>query len=377
MIDDSSGLPYYYHTKSGETVWERPDAFVIPLGILQNTALGRRLSARRISPKDPAGEGKSERVPYRRSTSNRSDQDLRKSTTQQRRRSHSATRSSPSKTSASPAASPAPNKKSSPHRPAASSDHVRSGTSSGGPLAYPRGHPLAPIPGSPYMSDASATAPSRKSMSAKSMNDRYAKTQDAAREEQQQEEEDGTKHRPKHDSSTLGRSRSKSSSYLSYRSPQPQSLSAALEMIALSDSHSTASTASTDKMRTASENGHGERSATPSLLDPRKLRISTDNGHGNGLHTAPASPIWAIGKKKEKAAVPPSPRRPIPALPHFAGGRSISTPTPATINGKVISTPIFDPDATKGMNQAMNPGSVPPELYRMPTHVSTASLNTG
>lgn len=35
MIDESSGIPYYYHTKSGETVWERPDAFVIPLGILQ------------------------------------------------------------------------------------------------------------------------------------------------------------------------------------------------------------------------------------------------------------------------------------------------------------------------------------------------------
>ena len=35
MIDEASGLPYYYHTKTAETVWERPQAFVIPLKILQ------------------------------------------------------------------------------------------------------------------------------------------------------------------------------------------------------------------------------------------------------------------------------------------------------------------------------------------------------
>lgn len=36
LTDDSrGGIPYYYQTKTGETVWERPNAFVIPLGILQ------------------------------------------------------------------------------------------------------------------------------------------------------------------------------------------------------------------------------------------------------------------------------------------------------------------------------------------------------
>lgn len=37
LVDESRGIPYYYHTKTNETVWERPDGFVIPLGILQVT----------------------------------------------------------------------------------------------------------------------------------------------------------------------------------------------------------------------------------------------------------------------------------------------------------------------------------------------------
>ncbi|KAJ3517629.1 hypothetical protein NLJ89_g368 [Agrocybe chaxingu] len=61
LSDDSrGGIPYYYQTKTGETVWERPSGFVIPLGILQEptpnnthlssqskTATGSRLSSRR------------------------------------------------------------------------------------------------------------------------------------------------------------------------------------------------------------------------------------------------------------------------------------------------------------------------------------------
>jgi hypothetical protein len=36
LADESrDSLPYYYHTKTHATVWDRPDGFVIPLGILQ------------------------------------------------------------------------------------------------------------------------------------------------------------------------------------------------------------------------------------------------------------------------------------------------------------------------------------------------------
>lgn len=46
LADESrGGTPYYYHTKTGETQWTRPEGFVIPLGIIQTTtSLGRRLS---------------------------------------------------------------------------------------------------------------------------------------------------------------------------------------------------------------------------------------------------------------------------------------------------------------------------------------------
>ncbi|KLO06856.1 hypothetical protein SCHPADRAFT_837440, partial [Schizopora paradoxa] len=54
LVDESRGIPYYYHTKTNATVWEKPEGFVIPLGILQNSALGRRLSLRYSQSFDPA-----------------------------------------------------------------------------------------------------------------------------------------------------------------------------------------------------------------------------------------------------------------------------------------------------------------------------------
>lgn len=49
FFDESHGLPYYYHTRTQDTRWEKPEGFVIPLSALQSsTAASRRPGRTRL-----------------------------------------------------------------------------------------------------------------------------------------------------------------------------------------------------------------------------------------------------------------------------------------------------------------------------------------
>ncbi|EJF57744.1 hypothetical protein DICSQDRAFT_157170 [Dichomitus squalens LYAD-421 SS1] len=406
MFDEASGLPYYYQTKTGETVWERPNAFVIPLGVLQNTALTRRLSLVNRGPQQPrtsfdtrngshptSGTPTSERSPYRRSRSYVNDREggfanghghgtKGTGSPTQARRSHSSTRSSPGRTQAAHAGSNQSSRPGSsgrrsvqsPRKSTSSAEHLHhSSGSQGGPLAYERGHPLAPIPGSPYNTDAAPSpAPStdgRPSTSGTPVNGRPASKRDNLRES---------------DEPNTARSRAKSSSYMQYRAPQPQSLTAALEMIALSSSQSSSAPSSQDKQG-GSEHGHGSRSVpiTPLHESPRKMKINTDPKllSGASLSDGMSTPDTPLrfkfkGLGKDKGSMPPSPTRPQLVAPQPR--RSVSSPVPVQIRGKEIGNPVLNPEASRHMSQLVDRnGSTPIPVNIYDKTARTSSLNTG
>lgn len=356
MVDEESGLPYYYHTKTGETVWERPThAFVIPLRVLQvrvdymlrglniltlfqNTALSRRLSLTnrnsKIDPDSPSKSSPNDKPAYRRSRSYaEGDSPQAQADSRARRRSHSTARLN---SAPSPNASPTPAPKKQTLRRSVSSDRFAANQAS--PLSYERGHPLAPIPGSPYATDASPP-PSPSTKRRPSQASSVSRPLDADKGKAVARFDS-----PKRKSTTiqddnLARSRSskstKSAHMVSYHSPQPQSLNAALEKIALqtsqSSSNSAQSTALDSKQRlTAPEDRVPRQSVSLGRASGQSLarpRVSIDpvvHKHPSGSATTPNSPT----KNKENAETPPP---------------------SATFIGREISAPVFNVEATLNM----------------------------
>ncbi|KAJ7502843.1 hypothetical protein B0H11DRAFT_1906678 [Mycena galericulata] len=323
LSDDSrGGLPYYYQTKTGETVWERPAGFVIPLGIIQNTALGRRLSQTTFNrfskspPDDAPGSTNNQVHTYRRSNSytgplNTLQNPVRDTQRPEIRRSSSTEQHNVSR-------------------------------------LPPLISNLPTIPGSPDNTDVpSSPSTSRKSTTSVPANG----------------------HRPVDKGSPNGkprlngdaspdaspRARSKSSSYVSHRPPQPQSLNAAVEMLTSSQS----------------ENGHSS-----SKFPPTATNSLSSVAHGAAKLVIPSTPT------RDKSKAPPSPRRPIPATP--SGGpawnsRSVSVPP---IAGRAISAPILNHAATMDMSPVKNraagkPIPVEPRVRSSTQLTQTATLGSG
>ncbi|KAJ8473220.1 hypothetical protein ONZ45_g16377 [Pleurotus djamor] len=346
LSDDSrGGIPYYYQTKTGETVWERPSGFVIPLGIVQDTALARRLSQTnfgRLSKvvEDETVQIKSPKPQYRRSKSYANGQDGGHDQLQNRR---------PSSTSPS-----ANGQKHSQVRRSVSSDQYH--TSGSNRLLHP--HSVAPqlptIPGSPYTTEASSP-PSPSSPRSMTPSNSQPKNSSKSKDKDSPNGKTNGKASPNGSTHTesSSRKRSKSSSYVPHRSPPPQSLNAAAELLA--GSHS--------------DNGHGS---------PPRLSIASTkqtHEHANNLLPPPTTPT------RDKTNLPSaSPRRPIPAIPNWSGKVAF-----ASVAGKGISNPVLNNEATLNMSPVKNRAAgkpIPveaamragPSLER--THTATLSSGT-
>ena len=220
----------------------------------------------------------------------------------QPRPSYSSTRSSPGRISLTTSAGPAKRHQQSPpiRRSFTNDQH---GQPNGSTRGWSNGlHTnLPPIPASPYASEPSTPA-SRKSMSSSVANSpkQEKRRHNSGNNGAMTDTEDGL----------LSRSRSKSSSYVPHRSPAPQSLNAAVEMLSLSE------------RRSASDHGH------PVALRPgaaeSKPRPSTSS---------------SSSRSKEKRDVTQSPAKNLYTA-HGAFWMTRSTSTPPTVNGKTISNPI-------------------------------------
>ncbi|KAJ7078851.1 hypothetical protein B0H15DRAFT_940860 [Mycena belliarum] len=311
LSDDSrGGLPYYYQTKSGETVWERPAAaFIIPLGIIQNTALGRRLSQTTFSrfskgPPDQTAGPADTQVPGNR-----------------RSRSYTGFKNSAHDKDPDPAQRVE-------FRRSVSTDHHNANS-----RFQPLASNLPTIPGSPDDTDVASSQASRKSTNSTP-------------------EKGGHTGKPRlgdaSSSDSSPRVRSKSSSYVSHRPPQPQSLNAAVEMLTSSQS----------------ESGHGSTNYLTAT-------------NGTSAEHVPKLVIPTSTSNK----TPPSPRRPIPAAPSgLRNSRSVSTPS---IARKGISSPILNHAATMEMSPVKNRAAgkpIPVELRALSpvqlTHTTTLGSGT-
>ncbi|KAG6866661.1 hypothetical protein C0991_000771 [Blastosporella zonata] len=310
LSDDArGGIPYYYQTKTGATVWERPAGF--------NTALGRRLS---------------QTTRFSNSFGPRSEQE----------KAISHNRQSPLHTNDPNILSGLQTNSNRPVVPGNVKSTIKRSHSTEPRIAHTgtsRSAQLTPIPGS----DAS-TPPSPSRRSAQPARTGANRSEHSLAGEQNNELQSSSRA-----PDSISRARAKSSSHISHRLQQPQSLTAALEKISTS----------------YSDSGHGESSPKSLTSVSSKLTGSSAQYEQDGTQGKPSSPIS------------PSPRRPVPAAPNDKG-RKTSGPT---VGGKGISNPIPNHAATLQMSPVKNrhngePILVHPRIPLLSKHATSFDSGT-
>ncbi|KIM79002.1 hypothetical protein PILCRDRAFT_573568 [Piloderma croceum F 1598] len=413
LSDESrGGLPYYYQTKSGDTVWERPEGFVIPLGIIQGTSLGRRLSQtafhrNSIIASDNRvsiiyeGSEKLTKSSNRRSRSFTSgqrertrDRDRDKlasprsagengQTITASRQSQSSTRSSVK--SSNSTAPPSPNSATKPAiRRSFSNDQYLQNAGRTRPNGHGHGHGLTvqlpPIPGSPYGTEVGTPPGTPKSRVSTSSN--VANGKSILKPSSSPNGKANGRTTPTSNivndalPTTPIRTRSKSSSYVPHRSPPPQSLNAAVEMISQSDTNSNnySSSNTSNNKRSTSDSGHGRPSASVAIDIPDVPRLKINGLSGTPTRTqiridvgSPEREPWATGKRD----MPPSPQRPVPSVPPKKSGLGLV--------GKDISNPVLN-HATVSMSPVQNRTNglpIPIQARPKPVPKASATLASG
>ncbi|KAF7984269.1 hypothetical protein HWV62_16118 [Athelia sp. TMB] len=354
--ESRGGLPYYYQTKTGETVWERPEGFVIPLGIIQNTSLGRRLS-RTVFHRSSiiASDNRVsiiQEIPAKENHRSIYDEPIRNS----RRRSRSYDRqltvqptagklSSTSSVTAKPVmpvrrSSYADQFSQNAASPATSSS---SRTGHGASMTLPQ---LPPIPGSPYNTDADPASPPDSPVSKHS-------SSSGSRGK-------GRTSRSRESPAKMTPPRIRATTYTTVvpqRSPPPQSLTAAMELL------------SGPARRSVSEGARVDAGPAPGAPQLTLNLGIGENGRVSGAGSSPITPTRTSSNGRDPfARPPPSPSRPIPAAP-----RSVS--------GREISGPVVNHDAAHSMNPVQNRAQglpIPVEARpRPPPRAGSTTLASG
>ncbi|KAF8633637.1 hypothetical protein AX15_001324 [Amanita polypyramis BW_CC] len=232
LIDESRGLPYYYHTKTGNTVWERPSGFVIPLKVIQNTTLGRRLSksaSTRVS--NPPLIEETPPPPNQQADDNPSRYSKTYTTDEHGRLLKAQIRQTQSAHSNYDQRDQKPNSMRPSIRRSISTDQNMRTMTRGG-RAHFIDSQLTPIPGSPYVTDQSVSSSPTSQRSLRSVNTR--KSSENVRDRSLNIRQSSKSSSPE----SSPRAHSKVAAFVPHRSPQPQSLNAAVERLTSSQSES-------------------------------------------------------------------------------------------------------------------------------------------